>query len=58
MTRPLVRLAFFVALLLTGYLAGTLAPQAAAEDTGSELVRELKGIRTELQGIRRALEKH
>lgn len=44
-----------VAALLAAYLAGTMAPHAAADAT-HDIVSELRGIRTELTAIRRRLE--
>lgn len=46
-----------LALLATGFAAGTIAPHAAALDPADGIVRELREIRGELASIRRALEK-
>ena len=46
-----------LALLLAGYLAGTLAPTASAADGAAGIVAELRGIHGELSNIRRVIEK-
>jgi hypothetical protein len=46
-----------LALLAVGFIAGTLAPHAAASDAADGIVRELRELRTEVTAIRRALEK-
>ena len=43
--------------LVAAYVAGTLAPHAHALVSLGDVVSELRGIRTELSSIRRALEK-
>lgn len=56
MRRALVALS----LLAAGYLAGTVAPRAQAGnslDSFREIVSELRGIRSELTQLRRAVEK-
>lgn len=49
--------AALVLALVGAYVAGTLAPHAAAADSFRDVVSELRGIRTELANIRRQLEK-
>ena len=44
-----------LALVLSGYLAGTMQPHAAASDPFSGVERELREIRQELTRIRQTL---
>lgn len=45
------------ALLVAAYLAGTVAPHASAADALGGVVSELRGIRQEIQAIRRVMDK-
>jgi hypothetical protein len=46
-----------LALLLAGYIAGTALPRASADSGLGEITRHLSGVHSELQAIRRSLEK-
>jgi len=55
--RRMKRASIALALIAAGYLAGTLAPRAAALDSLESVASELRGIRAELHTIARSVER-
>lgn len=52
------RTALTLALIVSAYVAGTLAPHASAADVVGTVVSELRYIRLELHALTAAVERH